>query len=227
MYASSPSVDKPNAAARILARLTRGAFAYGACAAYRAVACGAIALVAACHDAPTTVAPGQQDVRLALNTSILANPGAVLVAELSFTSGEVRQPLARDSVVITTGSVDTQMQLTTDVSPCVLAATTSGSTCTVNLALTLKRDGRILDESTQQFPITATTQTVAVPSTQLFEVATVAVDTVGNGALEPGDTKTLVAVARDRSGVVVPNRNPAWSLVSGGVTVTPAGSLTA
>ena len=162
--------------------------------------------------------------------NVLANPGAVLVAEVSYTPiGGTRAPvvLARDSLVITTGAADTPLSLTTDASACAGDAAANAGTCTLRVVLTLKRDGRVLDESTQQFPVTAETRSITVPTVQLFEVATVTVDTAGTGALEPGDSKTLIAVARDRSGIVVPGRNPAWLLVSGGVTVSPAGSLLA
>ena len=161
--------------------------------------------------------------------NVLANPGAVLVAEVSFASGTTRalRVLARDSLVITTGAADTQLSLTADVSPCVADAAANGTSCAVNVALTLKRDGRVLDQSNQQIPVTAATRTIAVPSVPLFEVATVTIDTLGTGALEPGDTKTLTAVARDQSGIVVPGRSPAWTLVSGGVTITSVGLLTA
>ncbi|MEP6834437.1 MAG: carboxypeptidase regulatory-like domain-containing protein [Gemmatimonas sp.] len=217
MYALSSSVRKPVATARKFARVTLGA-----------LASGVVALLGACHDAPTADdrAPGQQDVRMALAANVMANPGAVLEAEIFFTApGGTRRTLAHDSLVITTGAADTPLSLTADVSTCAVAAATSATTCTVNVALTLKRDGRVLDESNQQVAVTSATQTVAVPSVELFEVATVTIDTAGTGGLEPGDTKTLIAVAKDRSGVVVPGRSPAWSLVSGGVTVTPAGSL--
>ncbi len=218
MYALSSSVKNPSAPARLLARLSRGALALGA-----------LAYTAGCHDAPTAAqrSAGNQEVKLALSANIMANPGAVLVAELSYTpAGGGSATLARGSTAISTGASDTQMQLTADVAPCVVAGTSNGTTCTVNLALTLTRDGRVLDASNQQFIVTATTALVAVPATSLFEVATVTVDTTGTGALEPGDSKTLVAVALDRSGVVVPGRSPAWTVVSGGVTVTPAGVLT-
>ena len=223
MYASSPSVGTPSATARIFARVLPGARVF------RLLAGGVVALVAACNDAPTTASRGDRDVQLAVAANVLANPGAVLVAEVSFTPIGNTRPLnilARDSLVITTGAADTPMSLTADVSACAADAAANGASCTVNVGLTLKRDGRVLDQSTQQFPVTADTRTIAVPTVQLFEVATVTVDTAGTGALEPGDTKTLVAVARDRSGIVVPGRSPVWTVVSGGVTISATGLLT-
>ena len=222
MYASSLSVAKPSAAARIFARVLpdgRG---------FRVITVGVLALIAACNDAPTVVGRSDRDVQLAVAANVLANPGAVLVAEVSYTAiGGTRAlfVLARDSLVITTGAADTPMSLTADVSSCAADAAAGGASCTVNVGLTLKRDGRVLDQSNQQFQVAADTRTIAVPAVQLFEVGSVTVDTTGTGALEPGDTKTLVAIARDRSGIVVPGRSPTWTLVSGGVTVSTSGSL--
>ena len=224
MHAFSPSIGTPRATARVFARMLLGARAF------RALAVGVLGVVAACNDAPTAVDRGDRDVQLAVAANVLANPGAVLVAEVSYTPTGGTRPLfvlARDSVVITTGAADTPMSLTANVSSCAAEAATNGASCTVSVRLTLKRDGRVLDESSQQFSVTAETRTIAVPSVQLFEVATVTIDTAGTGGLEPGDTKTLVAAARDRSGIVVPGRSPSWTLVSGGVAVTAAGSLSA
>lgn len=219
MYASTPGVGRAGLAARGIARSFAAALIFGA-----------LALVSACHDTPTANrgTSGPQPVNLKLRANIGANPGAVLAGELSFTAaGGARQTLARGSLVITTDAAEQQLSLTADVSSCTATAAANGSTCTVNLALTLTRDGRLLDESNQQFQVSASTQNITVPVTSLFEVATVAVDTAGTGALEPGDTKTLAVVGRDRTGVVVLGRNPAWSVVSGGVTVTAAGVVTA
>lgn len=219
MYALIPGVGRASVAARGIARSYAAALIFGA-----------LTLVSACHDTPTAVrgTAGPQPVNLKLRANIGANPGAVLAGELFFTpAGGARQTLARGSLVITTDDAEQQLSLTADVSSCTATATANDGTCTVNLALTLTRDGRLLDESNQQFQVNASTQNVTVPVTSLFEVATVTVDTAGTGALEPGDTKTLAVVGRDRTGVVVLGRNAAWSVVSGGVTVTAAGVLTA
>ena len=166
-------------------------------------------------------------LRFALTSNLSAGEGAVvevLVTYLRPTGTTVT--IAHDSTVIGASGTGATLPVTADVAGCLSDAAKSGTTCTVSLTMRLKRAGRTLDESVQQFPILASTQTVQVPSIDLFEVATVTITPASLSNVEVGDTQTLSASAVDRNGTALTGRNTTWSVVSGNVTVSATGALT-
>ncbi len=164
-------------------------------------------------------------------TTVSAAPGAVLTAIVSYTpAGSTSQILAQDSVVTNTGGADAALSLSFDVAPCVRSA--SDGVCVLTLTVRLTRNGVLLDESVQRLNVDAQTQRVTANPVQLNEVTNVSISTTPatQAALndfQPGDQVTLTAVAKDRTGAVVANRSPLWSVVSGGVTAAQTGVVQA
>lgn len=177
----------------------------------------------------TTTQRGTSAVRLSLATSVVAAPGAVVEAIVSFTpTGSTAITLVRDSVVTNTGGTDASLSLTADVAGCVRAAPAGGS-CVLDLVVRLKRTGAVLDESTQRLTVGPATERIDAAAVQLFEVATLRVSGSATAllTLEPGDVTTLSAAALDRNGATVAGRAATWSVVSGGVTISASGVLQA
>lgn len=167
-------------------------------------------------------------LRFAITSSLTAGEGAVVEVIVTYQrpSGTT-VTIARDTAVIGASGTGLTLPVTADVAACVDDAQASNTTCKVTLTMRLKRDGRLLDESIQQFDVTASTQSVTVPTINLYEVSTVNVTPATLTNVEPGDTQALTASAVDRSGNVIAGRAIAWSVVSGNVTVSATGALTA
>jgi hypothetical protein len=224
---------------RIFSNLRRASFARTAIAcaraSHRSVAIAgalvATVLMSACGaDAPTsTGAVSDHSLRLNLAPSINAGPGAVVEGILAYApAGSTNAiTLADNSIVISSTGTDASLSLAADVGPCRSAAAAAGTTCKITLTLQLKRDGALLDENVQQLDVGTGTQTVLVPAVTLFEVNRITVPVTALVGFEPGDKQTLTATAFDRTGAVVPARNVVWQVVSGGVTVSADGIITA
>lgn len=174
-------------------------------------------------------ANGSQTVQFGLSGSVIAAPGAVFEAIVSTAaSGVAPQILARDSVSINTGGDPTTLRLNADISECLqLAAALDSNSCALQLTTRLKRDGVLLDESTQTLTVNESTLSITAAPVQLYEVETVVVTPTSLTGLEPGDSVQLNATAIDRAGRAVAGRSLAFSVVSGGVTISTAGLLRA
>ena len=167
-------------------------------------------------------------VRFSLTSRMLAAQGAVIEADVSYVrpSG-ASVTIARDSVSIGASGTQIALPVAADVSGCLSDAASAGSSCAVTFALRMKRDGRLLDESSQRIPITESTQLVIIPDVTLYEVSTVNIVPATLVGLESGESRTLVATAIDRSGLVLTGRTTAWQVVSGNVTLSSDGLLRA
>ena len=170
---------------------------------------------------------GSHPVGFAVASSLFAAPGATVEATVTYVRpGGSTATIATAS--LTTGTADTQsLPISADVAGCLNDAASARTTCRVTLTLRLKRDGRLLDENSQGFDITAATRNVQVSEIALYEVSTVAIAPTTITNFEPGDSQTLTATATDRSGTAVTGRTTTWDVVSGNVTVTAAGLLRA
>jgi hypothetical protein len=167
-------------------------------------------------------------VRFALTSNLTAAEGAVVEALVTYVRpGGTIVTIAHDSMVVGASGTSATLPLTADVAGCVSDAVANSTTCTVTLTVRLKRDGRVLDESVQQFGVTPNTQTVQVPAFNLYEVATINIAPTTLLNVEPGDAATLSATAVDRSGTTLTGRPVTWEVVSGNVTVSAAGALRA
>ncbi|MDQ6611426.1 MAG: carboxypeptidase regulatory-like domain-containing protein [Gemmatimonadota bacterium] len=179
----------------------------------------------------TAGSQSKQQLRLNIAGSIVAAAGAQVDAIVSYTSPRTATPvtLGQGSLVIANSlpAADASLSVSADVSPCLDDAASAGGTCTVTLTLRLTRDGVLLDESVQTFPVNRNTQAITVPAVNLYEVSTVAIVPGTLFGFEPGDTKTLTATGVNRAGATVAARTVTWDLVSGGVTISAAGVLTA
>lgn len=165
---------------------------------------------------------------LLLNTSVQAAPGAVVEAIVSYTFGEETIELARDSVTTNTGGPAATLTLSVNVTSCVSRSSTNDS-CVLQLKMRLKRNGVVLDEATQQLSVGPTTERLVATPVDLFEIASVSVagPSAALANLEPGDAVQLTATAFDRNEVIVTGRSTAWSVVSGGVSISANGLLQA
>lgn len=168
-------------------------------------------------------------LQLVFSGGVQANDGASLEATVSYASAAgARVVVARDSIVISTGGSDATMRLSANATGCFRDAVSgNGTSCTMDVALVLRRDGRLLDDSTQQVVITQGTTRVDVPALQLFEVATIRIAPAMVTDFEPGDSRTFTAVGLDRSGLPVAGRAAVWQIGSGGISVGAAGEVRA
>lgn len=192
---------------------------------------GSLALaMQGCDRGPTAAArAGDGPVHLALSTSVIAAPGAVVEAIVSYTSSGATNVLSRDSVITDTGGADAALSLTANVNDCVNNAP-SGGACTLDLVVRLKRNGAVLDESTQRLTVGPTTEQITASPVTLYEVASIRITAppIALATLEPRDVVQLTATALDKNGATVAGRTATWSVVSGGVTVgASSGSMTA
>ena len=199
-----------------------------------ASALAALFLAAACSGNDVTSATGNQSVhqvRLSIAGSIVAGPGTEVQAIVSYTSArtETATTLGQSTLVIanTLPAADATLSVSANVAPCLDDAAASGSSCNVTLTLRLTRNNVLLDENVQTLAISRTTQLLTVPAINLYEVSSVAIAPATLVGFEPGDTKTLTATAVDRTGATVAARTVTWQVVSGGVTVSAAGLVTA
>lgn len=194
--------------------------------------CTAIALLGCDAARQTTVLDVDHDVSLAFAAQVIAAPGAEIEAIVRYTpSGGSTVILGRGTASVNTGGAGTLLTVTANVGACVRSAnaTNGGAPCVVTLAVTLTRDGALLDEATQQLQIPPTADQVNAAPVQLNEVETVTISgaTAALANFEPGDGVSLTATARDRNGLIVVGRSTAWSVVSGGISVSQSGQLTA
>lgn len=164
---------------------------------------------------------------LVLNTTVHAAPGAVVEAIVSYVSGGGTVELARDSVTTNTGGPAATLSLSVNVTNCVSAST--NDSCVLTLNMRLKRNGVVLDESTQQLNVGPSTVQLSAAPVELLEVSSVSVSgsTAALANLEPGDVVQLTATALDRNQASVAGRTAAWSVVSGGVSVGASGLVQA
>ena len=182
---------------------------------------GGLALaVQGCDRTPTrNTRAGDGPLHLALSTSVVAAPGAVVEAIVN-TVGSGATTLSRDSVITDTGGADASLSLSANVSSCVASAP-EGAACQLDLIVRLKRNGAVLDEATQRLTVGPEDEAITAQPVQLYEVATVRITgpAAALNALEPRDNVQLTATAIDRNGATVAGRTATWSVVSGGVTV--------
>jgi hypothetical protein len=190
----------------------------------------ALSGLSACHDDPAGVGRSGGPVAFNLAASVNAAPGALVVANVSFTApGAAARVLAADSISVNTGAVGaaaTALTLSADVTACTASATAEAP-CTLTLNVSLKRDGAVLDAASQSLAVTAATTELSPAPVQLFEVSSIRVTPSTFTGFEPGDSVALTAQPLDRNGLAVAARTVAWSVQSGGVTVSAAGMLKA
>jgi Bacterial Ig-like domain len=185
-------------------------------------------LLAACTGGPTSdTASGDGAVRVRLSTSVFAAAGALIDAKVTYTltPGATPVVMAQDSVLVTTGGTDRSLSLVGDVAPCVSAA--GGTPCVLTMHVRLSRDGLLLDENVQQLSVSANTERIDAGPLELYEVSTVRVAPTTVTGFQPGDSLTLSATALDRNGATVNARTITWTVLSGNVSVSPSGVLTA
>jgi len=190
----------------------------------------ALLVVAACTgDVTESRTGGKRPIRFNVASTVMAAPGAVIEGVVTYTARGNVVTLARDSVIIasTPNTGNASLSLSANVNTCVDDAAATGSQCTLTLTLRLTRNAALLDENVQTVLVTPGTDAITVPPVSLFEVATVQLSPTTLAAFEPGDTRTLTATALDRNGATVTERTPVWALVSGGVTISATGMLTA
>jgi len=189
----------------------------------------ALAFAAGCNtrDGGLTGAGSDRPVRFALGASIVAAPGAVIEAVVSYTPpGDAPFVIARDSIDVDTGGDNSALTLTANVAAC-LAAPFGETGCTLTIAIRLKRNGVVLDEATRTVSVTAETSEITITSIELFEVSSVRITPATVTGLEPGDSLQLVAQALDRVGGIVPARAATWSVTGTAVSVSASGMLRA
>jgi len=162
-----------------------------------------------------------------MQTSVVANPGAVVEAVVTYAPpGGTPFTVGRDTVVLGESGSDATLDLVVNVTACMSdAAAVGASVCILQLTTRLSRDGLLLDESTRELQIPLNAERFSAPPLELLEVATVRLvpDTIAD--LEVGDSVTVAVTTEDRSGRPVPGRTPQWSVVSGGVTVSSTGVI--
>ncbi len=194
---------------------------------------GMLALLAGCGDGAsgtTGVLRGRGALRVSMNTGVVANPGAMVEAVVTYSppGGNAPQTVGRDSLVLGTSGTDATLALVVNVSTCMNDAVASGRvSCILTLLTRLTRDGVVLDESTRELVIPVGADSFAAPPLELLEVATVRLVPDSIADLEVGDSVTLSVTTEDRAGRVVAGRSPEWTVVSGGVTVSSSGVLRA
>lgn len=205
-------------------------FPQRALASVRAAAALAIALAAAgcsTREGGLTGAGGDRPVRFALGASIVAAPGAVIEAVVSYTPpGDAPFVIARDSIDVDTGGDDSNLTLSANVAEC-LAAPFGETGCTLQVLIRLKRNGVVLDEASRTVSVTADTRDIVISAIELFEVNSVRITPTTVTGLEPGDSLQLTAQALDRTGGVVPARATSWSVVGTAVSVSASGMMRA
>lgn len=185
-------------------------------------------LLASCIAGPTSDgASGDGVVRVRLSTNVFAAPGALIDAKVTYTLTPGATPIvmAQDSVLVTTGGADQSLSLVGDVAPCVSAA--GGIPCVLTMEVRLSRDGLLLDENVQQLSVSASTERIDAAPLELYEVSTVRIAPTTVTGFQPGDSVALSATALDRNGAVVDARTITWTVLSGNVSVSTSGMLTA
>lgn len=162
-----------------------------------------------------------------MNTSVVANPGAMVEAVVTYTPpGGTPFTVGRDSIVLGESGGDATLDLVVNVTACMDDAAAAGaSVCILSLVTRLSRDGVLLDETTRELQIPLNAERFTAPALELLEVATVRLvpDTIAD--FEVGDSVAVAVSTEDRSGRPVPGRNPEWSVVSGGVSVSSTGVI--
>ncbi len=185
----------------------------------------------ACSGEPTASrarAGDEVPVRVRLAAGVVAAPGALIDAHVTFTPAGTASAItvAHDSLVVSTGEGPGTLTLLGDAGPC-MAAAPAGSSCQLDLHVRLTRDGALLDEQTQRLSVAdGTTQLSAAP-VQLYEVASIEVSPSSAVGFQTADSLILAATPRDRSGTAVAARTATWSVVSGSVSVGASGVVRA
>jgi len=167
-------------------------------------------------------------VRLSLAASVMAAPGAVVEAIVSYTPpGQSPIVVGQDSIIVDTGAPNTPMTVRADVTACLAAATTPGTPCTLTVTVRLKRGALVLDEATRVVTVASGASDISISAVSVSEVSSVRIVPLVPAAFEPGDSLQFVATAVDRVGGTVAARNVVWSVTGSAATVSATGLVRA